>query len=550
LALSWLRLSQRFALAAFGLSIGLFPALSRAGDALTTTVLATGTYQSRPYQILRLIKGTKEPSYALWFPPDTGSGIHAAVLFTQPYTGIDWTGDARDLYFAGLPNAGIETRHEDIYGPDYSPGVSGPVTYQFKTVSAVSSEAYPFLVNGVGVLFVFERFYAGGNFENDVEDTVAGFDFLATQTIVAPDQIGVMGGSLGGALAVHAAARAPADATPSWGVAWAPPVDMPSFYDYAERDIAVLIADPAKRTLWGRTFDPYLRRLRAAGEGGTNPTPDLSGFSFTFLKDRLRTRFLLLHDAWDTLVPLAQSRGLQNARPQTTDILFIPRPSPVDYRTFDLAHHPVPASWNAWYSFTLANVFLLKQLMPAHHPYTGLYHSVEFSSFVGYLRDQQSIGADVSALAPRLLDLCDERLSLLDFNDLAVPPRPGRAVVADLINRHWGTKVSPDKVGSFLRGSGLPDAAHTPQNPTAEPKAFPSPFRPGKDGALLRLVQLTPGTARLYGMSGRWVRDVDVDDYGTALWDGRDRNGDLVPSGVYILQSKTGKEKIKIAVLR
>lgn len=534
---------------AVSLAVSLCHGRSNAAETLTATTLATGTYQSRAYQLLRLSKNPSAPSYALWFPPAPGTGKQPAVLLTQPYTGIDWTGDPKDLYFAGLPNSGLETLQEDVFGPDFSPGESGPINYHFKTVETVSSEGYPYLVNGLGVLFIFERFYTGGGFNNDVDDTVMGFDFLATQTTVDPGRIGVGGGSLGGALAIHAAARAPAGGTPCWGVAWAPPVDMPSFYDYADRQINNLVPNSAKLNAWKRTFDPYLRRLRASGLDNGSGSPDLSVYSYPLLKTHLTTRFLLLHDTWDTIVPFSQSRGLYQNRPQTTETLFVPRPTPIDYSTFDLGHSPRPSSWDAWYWFTLANVYLLKNLLPAGS-FTGLYHAVEFSSFVGYLRDQQSLGKDISSLAPRLLDMCDARLFLLDFNNLAAPPRPGREVVAEIINRAWGTRVAADQVAFYLAHSGLPDAVQFPDTPDPGPKAFPNPFRLEDNGSGLRLVQLTPGLARLYGVSGRWVRDIVVDDYGTALWDGRDNDGTPVAPGVYILRSTTGRERLKIAVLR
>jgi hypothetical protein len=87
----------------------------------------------------------------------------------------------------------------------------------------------------------------------------------------------------------------------------------------------------------------------------------------------------------------------------------------------------------------------------------------------------------------------------------------------------------------------------------ARPRVFPNPYRPGLDDR----VSLTrfPSGIRLaiYDVSGTLVRELVSDGSGAASWDGGDRSGRPVASGVYLVricgENAQGSERRNVKVI-
>lgn len=77
--------------------------------------------------------------------------------------------------------------------------------------------------------------------------------------------------------------------------------------------------------------------------------------------------------------------------------------------------------------------------------------------------------------------------------------------------------------------------------------AFPNPFDPRKEKAVIRLQKTIHARAKIYDVFGNSVRTLRK-DRGTHdfVWDGRNDNGDMVANGGYICV--VGRHKIKVAV--
>lgn len=527
------------------LGMGLTSLRLFAAPAVSAIVLGSGTHNGRAFQKLRLTWGARAPTYAVWFPPLTAEGIHGAVVLAEPYVGIDWTGEPADAAFAALPDAGSDTLKADAYGPGYLPGVSGPIVYRKIPEADVYSEAYAYLTGGLGVLFVFERFYAGGDLLNDALDTATALQFLSEQPEVEAARTGIYGASLGGFCAVHGSALA--DAAPAYGAAWSPPVDMAEFAAHVTSAAYARVADPAKKQVWAQVLDPYRRRMAAVpGAPGA-----YASHTAVAVASALRTNFLLLHDDWDTLVPVENTRALLAAAPARTTGFLVPRPGPIDFARLDLKHSPVPFGGDVWYAFTMVHAYLLTRLMPPGRPFTSLYHAAEMEAFMDFMSGAQRRGVDISPLAPRLLDLCDERVSLLDMGDLAAPTVAGRAVVARWLNAHWGTRFSPAEAVEFLRRNGMPKAVGGPSIQKGRPAAYPAPFRLSQGTGRVALVNFPKSArVRLFAIGGAAVRELYADETGTLIWDGRDEAGGVVASGVYLASGEGMERPVKIIVQR
>lgn len=521
------------------------PAPLAAAPTVAATILASGTYNGRDYQKLRLTWGANAATYAVWFPPVTANGIHGAVVLAEPYVGIDWTGEPVDAAFAGLPDAGSDTLKVDAYGPAYVPGVSGPIVYRRIPEADLFSEGYAYLTSGLGVLFVFERFYAGGDLLNDALDTATALQFLSEQAEVDPARTGIYGASLGGYCSVHGSALAAA--APAYGAAWSPPIDLAEFAAHVSSTAYARVADPTKRQSWAQVLDPYRRRVLAVPEAPAA----YASHTASAVAGALRTNFLLLHDEWDTLVPVENSRALLAAAPARTAGFFVPRSGPIDYARLDLKHSPVPFGGDVWYAFTMVHAYLLTRLLPEGRAFTSLYHSTEMEAFMVYMLEAQRRGVDISPLAPRLLDLCDDRLSLLDMGNLAAPTVAGRTVVARWLNTVWGTRFSPEEAADFLRREGMPKAVGGPSVKKGRPAAYPAPFRLSQGNGRVALVNFPKSTrVRIFALSGAEVRELYSDETGTLIWDGRDETGGGVASGVYLAGGEGMDRPVKIIVQR
>jgi len=199
--------------------------------------------QRYDYQLLRL-QGAEVPSYATYFP--RGEEV---ILIARPYIGIDWTGEEID-----------RTRKHVASTED------------------IMTDSMIYLYNNFSVLNVYARFYAGGDIENDVEDIVAGLEFLDEKH----ERIGITGSSWGGFEAIYGAASS--DVKPDVGTAFYPPTDFTAWTEWSI-------------TTGEEFFVPYQERVRSA---------DVT-YDHQYLLEHLETEFLIFHAYEDTLVPFNQS---------------------------------------------------------------------------------------------------------------------------------------------------------------------------------------------------------------------------------------------------
>lgn len=94
--------------------------------------------RSFPVQLVRLIRPDGARTYVQWIASDR-PGPRPVVVSTDPYGGIDWTGEAVELRWAGRA-AGV---YEDVDGPGYDG--SAPIVYYPTTPTAASEQELPHL---------------------------------------------------------------------------------------------------------------------------------------------------------------------------------------------------------------------------------------------------------------------------------------------------------------------------------------------------------------------------------------------------------------------
>jgi hypothetical protein len=425
------------------------PGLAEGG--LVVTVLGTGQAEAGgqlwQYQLLRLQEPGKAPTYAQWFPP-RASGVSPTMMLTRPYDGISWSGEAVDAKWAAR-GPGF---HPDDSEPHYHAG-SSSIVYAPGAPELITAEAFFYLFHDFGVLAVFGRFYAGGDIQNDRDDMHAGMLFLAQAPGVDRSRIGIHGGSWGGFEALYAAADAPAESRPKVGVALFPLSDFARQLDYVFNIVPSRVTEPAVLGHYAAFFEPYLRRVFATTGGPPGaPGTDYSRWTREHLASTLSVPFLVLHEDWDTLVPVEQTWTLAALMgPRMTPLYFQHR-EPVDWNTRDLSHGPLMSTYGSVVE-TVSLGYLLTELGRPTQFLVVPFTEVTLVTWLWDVRVLQWYGHDVSAVAPRLRELTDPRVLLFE-------PSSGKVVagaewVAAGVNALWGTGYTAANIREAL-AMGLP----------------------------------------------------------------------------------------------
>jgi hypothetical protein len=393
----------------------------------------TRDQRSFPVQLVRIHRPDGGRTYAQWIRSDK-PGARGVVLSTDPYGGIDWSGEAVDERWFLQPS-GV---YEDVDGPDYDG--SAQIAYYPTPTTTADDQEFIHLLNDLSVLRVHGRFYAGGSVADDIEDMKAGMWFLAEQpaTLVDRARVGVYGGSWGGFESLYASAYGDRRVAPVVTVALFPLHDFASWVTFnASR------AEPALTATEGH------RKRVFATTGGPPPGGDYTGLTTEGLCAGLPAATLVLHDELDNLVPFAQSEHL--VATCGADVVYWPRTGTVP--PGDATHGALLAEPTFPSVSTYALAYLYARLVPPAQGVIGAVAPAALRAHLMTVHDAQVRGEDVSYAAPRLRDLTDPRVFLLDLETGMLPT--GTSVVAAAVNAVWGTSYTAANIDAAL-ATGLP----------------------------------------------------------------------------------------------
>lgn len=432
-------------------------------------VLGTGTYsgwgQTWTYQLLRLPNANGGFTYAEWLPR-SGGGTGPVMVGTVPYDGIDWSGDAIDAQWASRPNAASGYSYPDVNGPGGSMA-SPSITYKLVSPSdELSALGFPHFLNGMSVLLIYGRFYAGGNLDSYVGDMQAGMRFLAQAPGVDATRVGVFGASWGGFEAAYTAAYAEPGVVPAVGVPIAPPLDFSVLATHATTGLDASV--PAAALASFQTFyDPYLRRMFAATGGPPSQAgSDYSHYTGAALCPRLQTALLVPQDDWDTLIPVDEARAfVQGCACQATGLWYQHLDAPP---AITPSHGPmvqgVPYTNDAGAQasgypsvFTFSFAFMYARLLPASATVLLPYGQPDMLQFLQSVRAWQQGGRDVGYVAARLIEFAQANVQAYDLTGILPSPTSGATVLAGMMAQVWpNAGLDPTNVLARLQASGLP----------------------------------------------------------------------------------------------
>jgi hypothetical protein len=153
------------------------------------TRTVTALEMPREAHLVRASRPDGARSYLLYLPVARAGA--PMVVFTQPYAGIDWTGEDLDARWAA--------RGPGTHPDDEAPGYDGDdlIAYEPQSPQQATDASIVWLANQVAVVHAYGRFYAGGSIEDDALDAAAPYHFARTRDELDPRTPRRLGRQLG-----------------------------------------------------------------------------------------------------------------------------------------------------------------------------------------------------------------------------------------------------------------------------------------------------------------------------------------------------------------
>jgi len=413
------------------------------------------------YDLLKLTTEGESATYAQWFPADSVEA-RGVLIIANPYMGIDWTGEAVDARWRSRSSG---SKYPDDEEPSYNSITSSDIVYESIAANAVANDGYISLAkhNNLNVLVVFGRFYAGGSIWNDAQDMRAGLQYISTRTDIDKNKVGLFGISWGAFQAIYATAYRPTELVPAATLAVAPATSMEDLVSHATS-----IEDITQDIDYAKFYDPYLRRIAASTGGDLNGVGgNFSRFTHNALADNIISPILIMHDEWDTLIPIQHSCDLSLQNGQIETFWYQHVNSDIDYSLPEskLNHGPLGLVVNSSVpsDYTWSMLYLLSHLNSPSDTILLLYDAMAMRVFFQNIHALQLVDKDVSWLLTRLIELTDDRTIMFD-GVCTTDCLSGKAYLAAEFNITWGTQLDSDSILNQL-SIGIPNANPTPATP-------------------------------------------------------------------------------------
>jgi len=358
------------------------------------------------------------------------------IIYSLPYTGMDWSSEDVDKRWAANAAALTGYLSADVDGPLYNSSSSKPIFYQ-----QIKKEVMPIFglgmsLNGYDVLYVYHRFYAGRYADDYVQDVVDAVAWLKEKN--TSEEIALFGLSLGGFISSQAAARVKSTDLKAVGLI-SPLLSWPKQATYLS-SLNTLISDTTIRTGYLDFFEPYVRRFSNA-----ESKLEIPQFSVPTL---------LIHDEWDTLVPIAQADQFQSLNTSNTLFLRHFHSTPIDFATMVRDHSQPASGMNAENIQPFYIAFMFNRVAASsdikYIPYTQASMDKVFTE----MHTQKQTGKDIVGFQKGLKELCQNHFYMWDTSQ-AMTPETGPTYLARKLNQVWGLSENTSSICIYLNNHAL-----------------------------------------------------------------------------------------------
>ncbi len=423
-------------------------------ETLSIEILGSSSYsvigKSFPIKLLKIKSNLNTESVYAQFIPACKNSCPLLIV-SDPYIGINWTGELVDRKWAERPNAVNGFIHADDDGPGYDPKTSiGTIWYSNISPSNIAGVGAPFLLNQISILIVHNRFYAGRNLKNYYEDFIRAANATPLLKEVNTNKIGFYGNSLGGYVALNGYLNS--TIKPNAIVLQSPLMDLESQSNYLDT-LPILITKNSNLLFeYQKFFDPFARRIFDFTRGTPATAPDaFHDYKIDNFASKIQTPTLLLHDTWDTIIPFENSYKLFNLNRKNIFPIWFMHATDIDFNNFQLGHNQSSEGLNGNNTSPFIQLFFFKNLKITNFAPVLYYNSIDLTAAIKQWHGASQRGQDISWLKDRLVDFCfSPRLLIYDLSPAAIHGTAKSFLVRTLENI-WGIKKSEQEICDFIQ---------------------------------------------------------------------------------------------------
>jgi cephalosporin-C deacetylase-like acetyl esterase len=427
-------------------------------EVLNLEVLGNGTYSiinlDYPVKLLKIKSNlNSEPVFAEFV--SACSSKCPLVIISDPYYGIDWTGDSLDSKWALRPNASTGYSFADEDGPNYQLNTTiGTVSYGLKNITEIAELGGLFLPNNISIMIVHSRFYRGRNLKNYIADFVRAVNATPLLAEVNTDRIGFLGTSLGGFVALNSALES--QIKPKTLVLQSPLIDLAAQLNYIIQLPNLIHSNEELLLEYQKFFDSYVRRIYDfTGGAESENTRAYDPYRPAQLAPRISVPTLLLNDDWDTLIPMATARQLAQLNPTSIFPIWFQHATNINYNTFSMDHGQSSEGQNYTNTWPQYHLFMYRYLLNPSDPVTLYYHYTDLTMAYVQFHDAQLRGQDVGWLKSQLLNYCRPNLNMVDISGSGINVT-GTYYLASIIQHIWNVTKSENEICSYLETASWP----------------------------------------------------------------------------------------------
>ncbi len=348
----------------------------------------TETYQTQ------LLKFQSPSLTSYWQLVKTNKPSQGTIVYSVPYEGIDWSGEEVDKRWAADPRSATGYFAPDVDGPDYNSATSKQVSFRLAKLEDIANQGIFFLYNGYDVLFVHHRFYAGRTTDLYVEEMRLAIEWLQTP-------VAVFGVSLGGFISLQAAGNFGPELVKAQ-VIMSPLSNWQNQKSYLD-GLSAKISNPTKLAEYIDFFEPYVRRF-------ANPA--------VLQSPKRKISTLLIHDEWDTLIPVEQSDQLFSGNILATDSQYLKfqHLTPVDFNTMVKEHYQPGSGLNFTNTIPYYQAFIFNRLRSTNSSFVIFYNESTFTALLNEMKNLKANGKDTSGFQKVLSELCKPNFLMYDMD--------------------------------------------------------------------------------------------------------------------------------------